>query len=208
MSILENAGRLFSIFMILVLSTTVAYAMPLNGDSSASTSGLMNVQAAEATGQLDANIEYAVYAPGNYPGNDPSSGNEWVYAYQAFNNSTGSVELSQLSVGRLSGSTVNNVGHDSTYGTLSASQVPTLMLETSSSVVWNFLSSLINPGEFSDVLLFTSPNSWSTGPGSVQNGGLSQTTTLPTPVPEPATMLILSLGSMAMVGMRRRRRQA
>ena len=208
MTFILKLGLVFSAFVIVGLSSSATHAMPLNGDSAASTSGLMNVQVMESTGQLDANIEYAVYAPGSYPGTDPSAGSNWVYAYQVFNNSTGSVDLSQLSVGRLPGSTVNNVGHDPSYGTLSAGHIPTLMLQTSSSVIWNFLNSLIDPGEFSDVLLFTSPNSWSMGPGSIQNGGLAQTTTLPTPVPEPATMLILSLSSMAMIGMRRRRRQA
>jgi hypothetical protein len=155
-----------------------------------------------SSGTLAANVDYAVYAPGQYPddgltGNDPSNGAEYVYAYQVFN--TGASPITFLSVGHQGpGAAVHNATPDALHATVGGI-APTLWVALSTSVVGAFNSVQIQPPQHSEVLLFTSPNAPTFRAASVANSGQSNQQTLPTPVvPEPAGLALatLALGAL------------
>ncbi|MFA6175435.1 MAG: hypothetical protein WC765_02520, partial [Phycisphaerae bacterium] len=53
-------------------------------------SGTTAFNLSNGTSVLNANVEYAVFAPGQYTGNDISGGSDYIYAYQIFSNSPAS----------------------------------------------------------------------------------------------------------------------
>ena len=160
---------------------------------------------------LDVDVEYAVYAPGNYglSGTDPSSGAHYVYAYQVFNDLLGNVPVSSFSVGLDPTANVANIGSDAGSGTPGGT-APTASAFSGSpptSAVWYFYLNTIDPppaNEYSTVLLFTSPYGPKWMPASVMDGGLSAQQDLPSPTPEPATLALMALGGVAALIRRRR----
>ena len=171
---------------------------------------------------VNANVEFAVYEPN--PGNsnfdltfgagaDPTGGSEYVYAYQIFNLTTDSSSVTALTVG-LDGdepfNTGANIGFVAGTGDVSPSVsylVPSDGPAPPTSARWAF--SVLPVGQSSDVLYFTSP----AGP---QPEGDSATVTgswpatageLPSPGPEPTTVGVLALGSLAVLIRKQRARQ-
>ncbi|MGA2915183.1 MAG: hypothetical protein ABSE89_04070 [Sedimentisphaerales bacterium] len=141
---------------------------------------------------LKVDVEYAVYAPGNYPGLDISGHSEYVYAYQVFNKSQSNVAVDFFSVGILPGCSIDSVYTDTSYGTVGGAVPFAFHFPQSAGFV--FISNALNPKQWSDVLLFTSIYSPTMGLGTVSGGGLGVMGSLPTPsiVPEPATILIIA----------------
>src|SRR5438046_2539121 len=90
-----------------------------------------------------------------------------------------------------------NFGHDPS----SSSFIPAGGLPFNSAT-WNF-SPTIPDGHFSEILLFTSPFAPTMIDSSVQGGGLSRQSQLPSPVPEPGTVLA-AYGMMGELLLRRR----
>lgn len=165
--------------------------------------GIAAFDASMGNSLLYANVEYAVFAPGQYPddgvlGNDPSDGTEYVYAYQAFNSANSNRGLATFSVGIDPDSLAANAGDDPLAGILGG-QSPALVYLLGQSAVFDFAPELPK-NKHSTVLLYTSPYPPTWGPGSIQSGGLSDQETVPTPVPEPAAFVLLGL-----VGVFRRR---
>ncbi len=160
---------------------------------------------------LQVDVEYAVYAPGNYglSGTDPSGGAHYVYAYQVFNDLSGNVPVSSFSVGLDPTANVASIGPDAGSGTLGGT-APTASEFSGSpptSAVWYFSLNTIDPSpanEYSTVLLFTSPYGPRWAPGSLLDGGLSDKHDLPSPTPEPATMALMALGGVGLLLTRRR----
>lgn len=62
-------------------------------------SGTLDADYASGTDRLHVLIDHAVFAPGQYPGDATNKDTEFVYAYQAFNQTVSSVALTSLSVG-------------------------------------------------------------------------------------------------------------
>jgi hypothetical protein len=161
----------------------------------------------DGTYTLDVTVDYAVFAPGAYAGVDPSGGSEYVYAYQVRNLiDLNSVEISTLTVGILPLTGAHNLNVDSTYALLGG-LTPSTVSMSSSSARWFFGADTIDAGEWSEVLLFTSPNGPRWLSGSVADGGLSDRQAMPSPTPEPMTLALLTLGGAALVGSAARRRR-
>ena len=152
---------------------------------------------------IEADVEYAVYAPGDFTytglGYTPTPG-EFVYAYQVIP-TAGSVEINTFWVNMLASNEANNIG-SFTLGSIAPSSAffgsgpPDLV-----SANWEFLGdTLENPGD-SYGLAYSSINAPIMYVGFIQDGGLAGIPdgTLPSPsdeIPEPATMLVLAAGAL------------
>lgn len=140
---------------------------------------------------LKADVEYAVYSPGDYPGDDRTGDSEYIYAYQILNSTQSNVAVDFFSVGILSGSSIDLIYTDTSYGVLGGT-VP-FAFNFSQSAGYVFIRDALNPGQWSDVLIFSSTYSPTIGFGTVSGSGLSGMGSLPTPsVPEPATILFIA----------------
>jgi len=194
------------------VASAPASAGPIAGDVAAMPAwqGTQQFYATSGVETLQVDVEYAVYAPGNYSlsGTDPSGGTQFVYAYQVFNDLLGNAPVSTFSVGLDPTANVANIGSDAGSGTLGGT-APTASAFSGTpptSAVWYFYLNTIDPpptNEHSAVLLFTSPYGPKWAPASVLNSGLSNKQNLPSPLPEPATVMLMLAGS-AVALLRRR----
>ncbi len=153
-------------------------------------------------------LDYAVFAPGDYGAGDPSGGEDYVYAYQAYNLSESNVAVSSLSVGTAPGAIINSAGKDSTstHGK-SGGKDPVFYQHDpdAASTTWSFSGTGFVKDTWSSVLLVTSPMGPTLDEASVIDGGNSLNfDDVPTPLPEPASMTLLALGAVAVVTRRRR----
>ena len=148
---------------------------------------------------LSVTVDYAVYAPGAYPGQDPSGSGEYVYAYQLTNEADSTVGAVSFSVGLRDASGGHHFGDDvsAQASGLSPGVRPYLAFEASSSAMWLFADAGDGPvarGENSSVLLVTSPNPPAWNRSQVADGGLSVAPgDLPSPLPEPSSVLLVGL---------------
>lgn len=182
------------------LITTSAFGLPLAGDPAAITSG--SVVFAEASNWI-AQVDYAVYEAGAYPGTHPDAQTNYIYAYQIFNDPLSADTLSTFTLGLLSGSDAASPTSDAGYG--AAGGVSPLLSRlvgspSPTSVQWVLDLSW---DQHTTTLLFSSPHSFTFAPATLANGGLGDTHPLPTPVPEPTSMGLL-LAGIAMVTRRKR----
>ena len=161
------------------------------------------VRFSHTSGYVVIDVQYCVYAPGQFPywpgGVDPTGGEDYVYAYEIYNNITpknGKDYISMLTVG-LSGRDEDPANVSYVPGT---QQSPTTSrfnptTGTPTSAVWSFSSPSLGYGSISDILYYSSPygpemdNSTATG-----KYGVGVTRQVPSPTPEPATLILLSLG--------------
>jgi hypothetical protein len=172
---------------------------------------------------LDANVDYAVYAPGTFStsaalGNptDPSDGTQFVYAYQVFANPNGNRPVEFFSVGFLDAvDGVDELEQPQNIGFLTGFAVPDVAAQAEfnpdsdpetvkRAANWEFPTNGGLAPEIpanSDVLIYTSPFGPEWDVASVQGGGLSASESLPSPIgiPEPATLALALLGAAALV---------
>ncbi len=201
--------------IVALLQGSVAKGGLLATDSAAYNDGTTTwrgTQPFTSFGLLDVNVDYAVYAPGQFQlssalqnPTDPSSGTQYVYAYQLLNDVGGTLPVTAFSVGFTDvGDTdagteganklVSNVGYISPFP---AGAVPSNTAYNGQSAVWNYATALTT-GTESAVLVYTSPYPPETDFASVQ-GFASDQERLPSPVPEPASGLLLLLFAAALL---------
>jgi hypothetical protein len=184
------------IFFACAFVFAVSAKASLNNDPNAMTgfTGTAAFNITVSTVSLKGNIDYAVYAPGTYPGSDHTGGSEYIYAYQIFTSPKDNVAIDFFSVGISNGATIDNIYTDKTYGLSPGTGIdPSLSNIFAQSVGFVFASPSLNPRDWSNVLIFTSANSPTMGFGTISGGGASGMATLltPSPVPEPATIALL-----------------
>ena len=161
---------------------------------------------------VDADVEFAVFAPGDFQSFldensinfvDPAPG-EFIYAYQILNIAGGTTGVTGLSVGLDGNEALGAIAPTfipvaAGYGTYSPAPIQDPGgtgggpgVTTSS--VWNPLA--FTPGEASGILFYSSPDGPELGYSTV-NGGIAaqqKALSLPNPVPEPTTLLFAVMG--------------
>jgi hypothetical protein len=169
----------------------------------------LNGTSPDGTKNIHVNIDYAVYTPttdpvgGNFnstfPGQDPSNGSKYVYAYQLFNiGTTGDAKIMSFTVG-LDGDIYESPANINSFNNpnLPLGVTPLNMQLSGSpptSAIWNYTMSNIGLGGRSKILMFTSPRGpeWDFS-SIIGTSATGATGYLPSPVPEPATLLILGV---------------
>jgi hypothetical protein len=169
---------------------------------------------AMANGDLSADVDWAVFAPGVYIAAFPGTGyapaaDQFVYAYQVF--STGAGPVTQMTVNMIESNEANNVGDDPVALAGVAPLIgwfgaPPPDLQTAN---WAF-AGLVG-GQNSDGLVYASVNMplWDHA-AYIVNLGTFAVGPVPTPsdvIPEPATISLLASGLVIGVVLRRRRRR-
>jgi len=198
---------------------TRAYSAILATDANAVAGfhGTQDFSTSLGTLTMKGEVDYAVYAPGQFAqtfgaGSDPSNNQRYVYAYQMHNTGgTADRDLGLLSVGfdaaGPGGSNPGNLGMllvgDHGDDPSSSSFVPAGG-PPFNSATWNFTTA-IPDSHYSEILLFTSPFPPEFFDSSVQGGGLSKQSRLPSPgpVPEPGSALA-ACGMLGALLIRRR----
>lgn len=179
-----------------------AVTVSLNDDPLAITecSGLASVSLTKGSHVYVFDVAYAVYDSAVYNANgrfDPSQGQDkYIYAFQFFNTVNSNTNAKTFSIAVPEGVTVDNVTYDETIG------IPSGILPHSeknhASIIWTFNNNPIDIGQHSAVLLFTSNSeplhdsitlSIDNDGGIIGDGAIASST-----VPEPATVMLLSLG--------------
>src|SRR2546423_279715 len=199
-----------------MLCGTKAYSAILATDANAVSGfhGTQDFSTGLLTLTMKGEVDYAVYAPGKFKqtfgaGSDPSNDKRYVYAYQLHNTGgTADRDLGFLSVGfdaaGPGGAGPSDLGvllsqpgdAPSSFSFIPAGGPPF------NSATWNFTTA-IPDAHYSEILLFTSPFPPEFYDASVQGGGLSKQSRLPSPVPEPGTVLA-ACGMMGALLIRRR----
>ena len=163
-------------------------------------------------GVLNVVVDYAVYAPGHFGAGDPSGGTRYVYAYQGFNIS-GTRPFSNISIGFYDSSVVYDGGFDAVHG--QAGGVIPLFQDSragsgfpSSSFRSIFQAAggpftKVNPGQWSQALVYTSPFAPQLYSSSVIDDGQQVQLALPSPIPSPAPLAALALAGCVQIRRRR-----
>jgi hypothetical protein len=167
----------------------------------------------QAPAIFDGTLDYAVYSPGSSfndtfgAGADPSNGTRYVYAYQIIStSSTDPIKL--MTVGLAAGASPADPGYvASSSGTSpNGGSNPSSLIGSGTPPVynsssWKFLVTKIEPGQSSKVLYFTSPYGPEMDSVSLQGAAISAWTgSVPSPVPEPASIFyLLACGGVFLV---------
>ena len=218
----------FLLCFAMALCATSSLAGPLNttGNSAVYVDGLSNTwrgstsfSQTEVSGTLAGFVDWAVYAPGDFPafsGYTPTPG-EFVYAYQLYvldNLGETNVAATSMFITLLDGHPADNIGSFTgtvSFGSITGVSVGFNAIVADDSAQWYFVPSPIAPGSNSVGLAFSSPNPPIIDEGSVLDGGIVSTVfPLPTsgavPIPEPGTLTLgaLGLAACALLLLRRR----
>jgi len=191
-------------------SSALAGPLPADPNALVGYKGASAFSGTAGAATLKASVEYAVYAPGAFATSaalgfptDPSGGTQYVYAYEVLNNLGGSSRVVNLSVSLIptaaAANVTNNAGTPELGLAPDLSQLIPVAGNPKTNVKWTWTPTLFTTGLHSDILLFTSPYAPQFLVASMQGGNTTAaSSTLPSPVPEPTTLV---LGGSALFGL-------
>jgi hypothetical protein len=195
---MKTIKRNITIFLACAFVFAASAKASLFGDPAAMTgfTGTTAFNITVSTVILKGNIDYAVYAPGMYPGSDLTGDSEYIYAYQIFTSTKDNVAIDFFSVGISNGTTIDHIYTDNTYGSSPGTGInPSLSNIFAQSAGFIFAAPSLDPRDWSNVLIFTSAYLPTMGFGTISGGGASGMASLPTlstsSIPEPATIALL-----------------
>jgi len=168
-----------------------------------------NFLTTNGTDTLDINVDYAVWAPGHFPGNYvPFAGflplvpGDFVYAFQIYDNGPGhgqsTRQFSQLGIDSLGGM-IDSLGKDPTFDPSPMAVDTNFAFLSPQGASYQFLIPAIGVNQFSVVLLLSSPQAPNFSQASVFDSGLSAHGPLPMPAPAPGTMALVAFGVAVMM---------
>jgi hypothetical protein len=153
---------------------------------------------------VSANVDFAVFEPSEFgvafPGHDPSGGDDYVYAYQIENLDNGIITMT---LGLDGDESLGSVGFVGDVGLVNPSSSQ-FTGAGPTSVAWSFSPGQLTNGVSSAILFLTSANAPEMDSALVQ-ASFVDSQSLPSPVPEPASLGLVSI--CAMVGLSRRNRK-
>ncbi len=175
---------------------------------------------------LDADVEFAVFAPGNFQNFLNENGivfadpvpSEYIYAYQVTRIGAGSSGVSNFTVGLNSDEQLGSSGVTFVPAATSHGTYPLVPVQdpspggtgggpgVDSSSVWATIPSF-PAGTVTGILFYSSPQVPELGFSTVAAGIAAQSipNSLPNPVPEPATLgLLILAGGLGLISRRRR----
>ncbi len=177
--------------------------------------GSENFSGAVVGGQLDVDVDYAVFAPGDFagtfnefPGLPAFDPNDYVYAYQVYNigaanGGTSTTAVSQMAINLSSGGLIGSLGEDPDFDP-SPNDVPaTAAFDFGDSALYLYLNGGLPIDNFGVVLLLSSPFGPAFVDANVVDGGGNINGFLPGPIPEPTSLLLLVAG-LGVASLRRR----
>ncbi len=199
-----------SAILVMFLLLSSADALPVDGALSGWEPDTISFDYTYDGRTLSGLIEYAVYD--NWPGNWPEV-EHYYYAYHITNSPLSDVAVDSFSLSIFGDVTVGGIGYDG-YGVdedgKEAFAYFSPDIGAPQSAIFLFMPApyaegAIDPGEESLNLLFTSPFAPTTGYGVIEGGGIgTMVSGLATPLPEPATILLLGIGGALVTMMRNR----
>lgn len=213
---LTRASFLCLLFALVATLSSTAMAGPLPTDP-AGMGGVWQGSKVISSTKITATVEYAVYAPGqfdqsglaflNFPA-DPSLDADYVYAYEVFSSS---IPFKDLTVATLAGSVPNaywNTNHVDNVFAPNGGTAPTAEIFNLSDHIfnakWTFGTPFATGTGFSNILYFTSPFGPTFNTASISGGSTNlASSTLPSPVPEPATVMLAAIAAACLLGVRR-----
>ena len=203
--------------VFLTPAQTHADLLPTDSNAMPAWQGSSLINSSFPSGAFSTNVDYAVYAPGkfdlSFPGQDPSGGAQYVYAYQILNSLNSTASIREFTVGLHGNGSPADIGSvaDPIPPSGNAENLAYFSGSPPTSAVWSYTDSMISSGAESRILVFTSPNppEWDLASLLGTRGSLGQAPGLglPSPTPEPTALLGLGTIACAFVLMRQLRRR-